>query len=157
MVILTVPLIDSSLNVNLYHIHNLPMLHPTLEIQVEYELEGTYFNLALHIGSYITLLTTLPCPFINSLCIAFFLLKFSNPVTIIYFRVYCKYIFCSLSSFMSVECTTPSLAPFDIMMLKCFTFSLNMWRSVTSYILYIYKVLYLPLLPVCCHYLMGCQ
>ena len=54
MVILTVPLIDSSLNVNLYHIHNLPMLHPTLEIQVEYELEGTYFATHMH-GMYATI------------------------------------------------------------------------------------------------------
>ena len=51
MVILTIPLIDSSLNVNLYCNHNLPMLHPTLEIQVEYELEGTYFATHLH-GMY---------------------------------------------------------------------------------------------------------
>ena len=54
MVILTVPLIDSSLNVNLYRIHNLPMLHPTLEIQVEYELEGTYFATHMH-GMYATI------------------------------------------------------------------------------------------------------
>ena len=54
MVILTVPLIDSSLNVNLYHIHNLPMLHPTMEIQVEYELEGTYFATHMH-GMYATI------------------------------------------------------------------------------------------------------
>ena len=54
MVILTVPLIDSSLNVNLYRIHNLPMLHPTLEIQVEYGLEGTYFATHMH-GMYATI------------------------------------------------------------------------------------------------------
>ena len=42
MVILTIPLIDSSLDVNLYKVHNLPMLHPTLGVQVEYELEGEY-------------------------------------------------------------------------------------------------------------------
>ena len=54
MVILTVPLIDSSLNVNLYCIHNLPMLHPTLEIQVEYELEGMYFATHMH-GMYATI------------------------------------------------------------------------------------------------------
>ena len=34
MVILIIQLIDFSLNVNLYRIHNLPELHPTLEIQV---------------------------------------------------------------------------------------------------------------------------
>ena len=42
MVILTIPLIDSSLDVNLYKVHNLPMLHPTLGVQVEYELEGEF-------------------------------------------------------------------------------------------------------------------
>ena len=54
MVILTVPLIDSSLNVNLYRIHNLPILHPMLEIQVEYELEGKYFTTHMH-GMYATI------------------------------------------------------------------------------------------------------
>ena len=54
MVILTIPLIDSSLDVNLYKVHNLPMLHPQLEIQAVYELKGAYF--AIHIcGMYVTL------------------------------------------------------------------------------------------------------
>ena len=30
MLILTVPLVDQSLHMNLYKVHNLPMLHPTL-------------------------------------------------------------------------------------------------------------------------------
>ena len=42
MLILTVPLIDQSLQMNLYKIHNLPMLHPTLNVHAQYELEGTY-------------------------------------------------------------------------------------------------------------------
>ena len=54
MVILTIPLIDSSLNVNLYRIHNLPMLHSILEIQVEYELEGNYLATHMH-GMYATI------------------------------------------------------------------------------------------------------
>ena len=48
MVILTIPLIDSSLDVNLYKVHNLPMLHPQLQIQVIYELEGVYFATHMH-------------------------------------------------------------------------------------------------------------
>ena len=48
MVVLTIPLIDSSLNINLYKVHNLPMLHPQYQIQVEYELEGTYFVTHIH-------------------------------------------------------------------------------------------------------------
>ena len=43
MLILTVPLIDHSSEMNLYQIHNLPMIHPELQIQAIYELEGTYF------------------------------------------------------------------------------------------------------------------
>ena len=54
MVILTIPLIDSSLDVNLYKVHNLPMLHPKLQIQVEYQLEGTYFAMHIH-GMYATI------------------------------------------------------------------------------------------------------
>ena len=43
MLILTVHLVDQSLQMNLYKVHNLPMLHPTLNVHVQYELEGTYF------------------------------------------------------------------------------------------------------------------
>ena len=54
MVILTIPLIDLSLDVNLYKVYNLPMLHPKLQIQVEYQLEGTYFATHMH-GMYATI------------------------------------------------------------------------------------------------------
>ena len=54
MVVLTTPLIDSSLDVNLYKVHNLPMLHPTLGVQVEYELEGEYLAILVH-GMYATI------------------------------------------------------------------------------------------------------
>ena len=39
MLILTVPLIDQSLHMNLYKVYNLPMLHPTLQVHVQYEIE----------------------------------------------------------------------------------------------------------------------
>ena len=42
MLILTVPLVDQSLQINLYKVHNLPLLHPTLSVHAQYELEGTY-------------------------------------------------------------------------------------------------------------------
>ena len=54
MVILTILLIDSSLDVNLYKVYNLPMLHPQLQIQVEYQLEGAYFATHMH-GMYATI------------------------------------------------------------------------------------------------------
>ena len=43
MLILTVPLIDTSLQMNLYKKHNLLTVHPKLQIQVQYKLEGKYF------------------------------------------------------------------------------------------------------------------
>ena len=42
MLILTVPLVDQSLQMNLYKVPNLPILHPTLIVHAQYELEGTY-------------------------------------------------------------------------------------------------------------------
>ena len=42
MLILTVSLVDQSLQMNLYKVHNLPMLHPTLNVHAQYELEGSY-------------------------------------------------------------------------------------------------------------------
>ena len=54
MLILTVPLIDQSLEMNLYKIHNLPMLHPELKVQAMYELEGS-FHATLMEGMYVAL------------------------------------------------------------------------------------------------------
>ena len=42
MFILTVPLVDQSLQMNLYKVYNLPILHPTLNVHAQYELEGPY-------------------------------------------------------------------------------------------------------------------
>ena len=58
MLILTGPLIDQSLHMNLYKVHNLPMLHPTLNVHVQYELEGPYLATMME-GMFITLLTAL--------------------------------------------------------------------------------------------------
>ena len=40
--ILTVPLIDQSLHMNLYKVYNLPMLHLTLHVHAQYEIENSY-------------------------------------------------------------------------------------------------------------------
>ena len=53
-----VPLVDQSLHMNLYKVHNLPMLHPTLHVHVQYELEGTYLASMMN-GMFISLPTAL--------------------------------------------------------------------------------------------------
>ena len=58
MLILTVPLIDQSLQVNLYKVLNLPMLHPTLNVHAQYELEGTYLTTLME-GMFVMLPTAL--------------------------------------------------------------------------------------------------
>ena len=58
MLILTVPLVDQSLHMNLYKVHNLPMLHPTLHVHAQYEIEGSYFTTVMD-GMFITLPTAL--------------------------------------------------------------------------------------------------
>ena len=58
MLILTVPLVDQSLQMNLYKVHNLPMLHPTLNVHVQYELEGTFLTTMME-GMFISLPTAL--------------------------------------------------------------------------------------------------
>ena len=58
MLILTIPLVDQSLHMNLYKVHNLPMLHPTLNVHVQYELEGPYLATMMD-GMFITLPTAL--------------------------------------------------------------------------------------------------
>ena len=58
MLILTIPLVDQSLNMNLYKVYNLPMLHPNLHVHVQYEIENTYLATAMD-GMFITLPTEL--------------------------------------------------------------------------------------------------
>ena len=54
MLILTIPLVDQSLHMNLYKVHNLPMLHLTLHVHAQYEIEGSYLATAMD-GMCITL------------------------------------------------------------------------------------------------------
>ena len=42
LIILTIPLTDQSLKMNLYKVYNLPALHPKLKVEFTYELEGEY-------------------------------------------------------------------------------------------------------------------
>ena len=56
MLILTVPLVDQTLYMNLYKVHNLPMLHPALQMHVQYEIEGPYLATLMD-SMYITLPT----------------------------------------------------------------------------------------------------
>ena len=58
MLILTVPLVDQSLYMNLYKVHNLPMLHLTLHMHAQYEIEGSYLATVMDVMS-ITLPTAL--------------------------------------------------------------------------------------------------
>ena len=56
--ILTVPLVDQLLHMNLYKVHNLPILHPTLHVHAQYEIEGSYLATVMD-GMFITLPTAL--------------------------------------------------------------------------------------------------
>ena len=58
MLILTVPLVDQSLHMNLYKVHNLTMLHLTLHVHAQYEIEGSYLATVMD-GMFITLPTAL--------------------------------------------------------------------------------------------------
>ena len=58
MLILTVPLVDQSLQMDLYKIFNLPMLHPTLHMHAQYEIKGTYLATLME-GMFISLPSTL--------------------------------------------------------------------------------------------------
>ena len=58
MLILTVPLVDQSLHMNLYEVYNLPMLHPVLHVHVQYKIENSYLATVMD-GMFITLPTAL--------------------------------------------------------------------------------------------------
>ena len=58
MLILIIPLVNKSLQVNLYKVHNPPMLHPTLNVHAQYELEGTNLTTLME-GMFVSLPTAL--------------------------------------------------------------------------------------------------
>ena len=53
-IVMTIPLKDTSLQMNVYKIHNLPLIHPKLNISVTYELEGKYLAIGDE-GHYVSL------------------------------------------------------------------------------------------------------
>ena len=44
LILLTIPLTDQSLEMDLYKIYNLPTLHPKLKIKFTYQIEGEYYR-----------------------------------------------------------------------------------------------------------------
>ena len=58
MLILTVPFVDQSLQMELYKIYNLPMLHPNLHVHAQYEIEGTYLATLMEV-MFVSLPSTL--------------------------------------------------------------------------------------------------
>ena len=58
MLILTVPLVDQLMHMNLYKLHNLPIIHLTLHVHAQYEIEGSYLATVMD-GMFITLPTAL--------------------------------------------------------------------------------------------------
>ena len=62
MLILTIPLVDQSLQMNLYKVYNLLMLHPILHVHAQYELESSYLAIIMD-GIFITLPTALDVRF----------------------------------------------------------------------------------------------
>ena len=53
-IVMTIHLKDTSLQMNVYKVHNLPLIHPKLNISVTYELEGKYLAIG-HEGHYVSL------------------------------------------------------------------------------------------------------
>ena len=54
VILLTIPIIDSTLELNIYRIHNLPAIPPGHKIATTYLLEGDYFTIGKH-GVYAAL------------------------------------------------------------------------------------------------------
>ena len=65
IVILLIPLIDKSLQMDLYKVYNLPALHPDLKVQFSYFLEGEYLAI-LTSHTY----ATMPTPHDICICLA---------------------------------------------------------------------------------------
>ena len=56
VILLTIPVMDKSLELNIYRVHNLPSIPPGQEVAATYQLEGDYFAIGKH-GVYVTIPT----------------------------------------------------------------------------------------------------
>ena len=56
VILLTIPVLDKSLELNIYRVHNLPSIPPEQEVAATYQLEGDYFAIGKH-GVYVTIPT----------------------------------------------------------------------------------------------------
>ena len=54
VIVMTIPLKDTSVQMNVYKAHNLPLIHPNLNISATYESEGEYLAVG-HDGHYVSL------------------------------------------------------------------------------------------------------
>ena len=48
MILLTIPILDTTLDLNIYWVHNLPAIPPGHQLAVTYQLEGEYFTVGKH-------------------------------------------------------------------------------------------------------------
>ena len=56
VILMTIPVLDKTLELNIYQVHNLPAIPPGQEVESLYQLENKYFAIGRH-GLYITLPT----------------------------------------------------------------------------------------------------
>ena len=56
VILMTTPVLDKTLEVNIYQVHNLPAIPPGQEVEATYQLENEYFAIGKH-GMYVTLPT----------------------------------------------------------------------------------------------------
>ena len=56
VILITIPVLDKTLELNIYQVHNLPAIPPGQEVEALYQLENEYFAIGKH-GMYVTLPT----------------------------------------------------------------------------------------------------
>ena len=56
VILMTIPVLDKTLELNIYQVHNLPAIPPGQEVESLYQLENPYFAIGKH-GRYVTLPT----------------------------------------------------------------------------------------------------
>ena len=54
VILMTIPVLDKTLELNIYQVHNLPAIPPGQEVESLYQLENKYFAIGRH-GQYVTL------------------------------------------------------------------------------------------------------
>ena len=91
VILLTIPILDTTLELNIYRVHNLPAVPPGHQLPATYQLEGEYFAMAISLGGYLWAISAVAIKTLQVRCpLETHVVTIHPPLQIIYVGNGCK-------------------------------------------------------------------